>query len=241
MRACANLKPKLGAVAKENPSGMMRLREPVTLGIFMKLFSSEIAIVAGIFCLFSANANAEQCRDIKDDAKRLACFDAMATAAAPAPTPATLAPASRWEISDSKSPVDDSSQVSAGNQSTTDAGKQAGIYIRCREHKIEAYVAASEFWGSSERSVPVTFRINDAPATKQYWHSATGNALTSGAFVPSEKQASAFIASLPENGRLFLRVDDFQGIPHDMTFALDGITEVKSRLAEACRAKPRGK
>jgi hypothetical protein len=85
---CLDLKPKLGAVAKENPSGMMSLRAPVILGIFMKLFSSEIAIVAGIFCLFSAEANAEQCRDIKDDANRLACFDAMATAAAPAPTPA---------------------------------------------------------------------------------------------------------------------------------------------------------
>ncbi len=200
---------------------------------------SEFALAVSL-ALLTTNARSESCRDISDTAKRLACFDAITTTA-PGPSGPAAAPVSRWQINESKSPVDDSLQVAAVNQSTTDAGKAAILMIRCKEHDTEFFVSADEFWGLSigGRPIPVTYRVNDAPATKQAWTPGSGSsARGSSAFVPNVKQALAFMASLPEGGRLFLRVEDFQGIGHDMTFNLDGITEVKSRVADACRPKP---
>lgn len=206
-----------------------------------------------IFTATAAPALADDlasCRSIKDNLARLTCYDAAADKSAPsenspttpdaaAPTPAK----STWSIEDGKSPVDDSPQVDAMQIATIGQGKTAALMIRCREHRLEVAVAAQEFWGISigDQRISVLYRVNDTPAVKQDWNPGRGgSALSSSAFYPDKSSVAAFLASLPEHGTFFIRAFDFQGIPHDMTFPLDGIGDVKQRVNAACRL-PAGK
>jgi hypothetical protein len=161
------------------------------------------------------------------------------TAPATAPTPAnTVAEKSSWSIEDSKSPVDDSPQVQATQTIKLDGDKWAALLVRCKEHETEIIVAAQQFWGTSigGELVPVLYRINDAPPVEQKWHPGHGgSALSSSAFFPDAKKAPAFLATLPDSGKIFFRVADFQGVTHDMTFPLDGIDEIRARVSASCK------
>ena len=94
------------------------------------------------------------------------CLMASATASAQ-PT---------WSIVESKSPADDSPQVSAGM-----VVADAALILRCREHSTEA-AFSTKSTNLGDKPVTVRFRINSEDPIKEIWRpSVDGRA----AFAPN--------------------------------------------------------
>ncbi len=205
----------------------------------------------GAFVIATAPALADDfasCRSIKDNLARLTCYDAaadkapqdgQAAATKAGDLKADMSKTSRT-FEDSKSPVDDSPQVIATDASQSSSGKQTALIVRCKEHRTEIFIAAQDFWGTSfgNEQVPVLYRVNNSAPVEQKWNPGHGSALASFAFFPDAAKAAMFLVGLPDTGKIFFRVTDFQGATHDMTFALDGIDEVRSRVGAACKWPP---
>jgi hypothetical protein len=150
---------------------------------------------------------------------------ATKAATIPSPTAPPDTEQSKWNITESKSPVDDSPEISA--MLFSERGK-AALALRCKEKKTEAVIVPDAFIGSSE-TLRVLYRINDGKATEARWHPSTSG---KGAFVPN---AVSFIKLLPDDGDLFVRVHDFQGSGHDASFRLGAVSDVRSKIATLCR------
>lgn len=171
------------------------------------------------------------CRGIQDNAARLKCFDdAMAPASGPNAPPsaspwAAAKPKERWEIRQSKSPIDDRPEI-AGALVARD-GKTV-LIARCKEGSTELAVVPDEFLGSSGERRAI-LRINDGAAVAETWSSSNGG---KGAF---SRSAIATLRALPDNGTFFLRINDFRGVGHDATFDLGNISEVRTAISETCR------
>lgn len=130
-----------------------------------------------------------------------------------------------WSITESKSPLDGSPQIS-GVLASTDGSAWLGL--RCEEKKTEAYVNTSSLLGGRDPR-RVTYRLDEGkPSDVRWTPSSTGNRL----FSPS---GVAFIKSLPDKGKLFFRVFGNDGTSTDATFALVAVTELKDKIASACR------
>ncbi|NUU40364.1 type VI secretion system-associated protein TagO [Tardiphaga robiniae] len=165
------------------------------------------------------------CKKITPDDARLKCYDSMFTedAAKPGASPAPK-PASEWSITDSKSPVDDSPQITAIIEGEN---KDEGLILRCMERKIEAAVAPGAYFFASERA-QVLIRINDLPPSTSTWSVSSNNKAV---FAPS---AEDFIKLLPDDGKLFVRVTGFQGKQTDATFNLVKVSAARDRIVAAC-------
>jgi hypothetical protein len=168
---------------------------------------------------------ATACRAIKDNAARLKCYDNLPATGGPA------AAASPWSITQSKSPLDDSDQV-AGLLVATDG--EGSLLVRCRETITGAAVSpkleeiASSWFGS----IRVVYRVNDDKPVETNWkRSTTGKA----AFAPGVPDAIEFIRSLRDDGKLFVRVIESGGRRHDTFFNLGNVSEIRNRIAVACR------
>src|SRR5436190_10376958 len=117
---------------------------------------------------FAAGAQAQEglkrCHEIKDDAERLKCYDALDTSA---PNQTGNQQEADWEIHDEKSPLDDSPLMSASLRSTD--GK-AYLLMRCKDRKTELAVNK---WGFIRcgTDVRVVYRIDQEPAVEGPWNS----------------------------------------------------------------------
>jgi hypothetical protein len=130
-----------------------------------------------------------------------------------------------WSITENKSPLDGSPQIS-GVLASKDGSARLGL--RCEEKRTEAYVNTSSFLGVRDTR-RVIYRLDEGkPFDVQWTPSSTGNRV----FSPS---GVAFIKSLPDKGRLFFRVFGFDGAPIDATFELASVAELKNKIASACR------
>jgi hypothetical protein len=106
----------------------------------------------------------KSCKAISNDQERLKCFDSLF---ADKPNPPNAADKSasegNWQIEESKSPTDGSSQVVAANL----VGDTV-LILRCKEQTTEAAFSTKyNYLGS--RTVDVTLRINDDKSFKQVW------------------------------------------------------------------------
>ena len=130
-----------------------------------------------------------------------------------------------WSITESKSPLDGSAQIS-GALASKDGSAWLGL--RCEEKKTEAYVNTSSFLGVRDMR-RVIYRLDEGKPFDVRWApSITGNRV----FSPS---GVAFIKSLPDKGKLFFRVFGFDGAPTYATFELVSVAELKNKIASACR------
>ncbi|WP_158816172.1 type VI secretion system-associated protein TagO [Methylocapsa sp. S129] len=190
------------------------------------------------------------CKAIPDAARRLACYDSAATPPSTQTTPnadatataalaaAITTPPSAWSFDESKSPIDDSLQVAASNQTEEGNGKNAMLIVRCKEHQTDLFIGSTDFWGIfvGDQRVPVLYRVNELPAVEQKWIPGRGGSISSSsAFMPDERNLARILSALPDHGKIFFRVTDYQGVYHDMTFKLDGIDAVRQRVGAACK------
>lgn len=187
-------------------------------------------LVTAAFLALSATTDAapaqeayKLCKLVKEDGDRLKCFDA----AVADPSPATHeAVRLGWDVKEDKAPIDDSARVIAALLG--DDNKNA-LILRCSEGQSVAAVAFDGFLGLDD-SIKVIYRIGEGAAISATWISMKGK----GAISPL-KTAIPLMKALPDNGKFFFRVYDFQGLVHDALFDLGNISDVRAKIAAACK------
>ena len=187
-------------------------------------------IIACAGLLLATGAHAQEalklCRQIKDDGERLKCYDGIDVSASnPASPPAESKQAGApWLITDEKSPLDDSPQVSAA---LTSSDSRSHLLMRCKDRKTEVAVSIRGFIKCGP-DVRVVYRVDQGQATETPWNAHSTCYL---ALAPSP---IPFIRALADDGKIYVRMFDHHGTPHDALFNLGKISEVRSRLAQAC-------
>jgi len=187
-------------------------------------------IIACAGLLLAAGAHAQEalklCRQIKDDGERLKCYDGIDVSASnPAGPPADSKQAGApWLITDEKSPLDDSPLVSAA---LTSSDGRSHLLMRCKDRKTEVAVSIRGFIKCGP-DVRVIYRVDQSEATEIPWNAHSTCYL---ALAPSP---IPFIRSLTDDGKIYVRMFDHHGAPHDALFNLGKVSEVRSRLAQAC-------
>jgi Type VI secretion system VasI, EvfG, VC_A0118 len=187
-------------------------------------------IIACAGLLLAAGAHAQEalklCRQVKDDGERLKCYDGIdVSASTPAGPPADSKQAGApWLITDEKSPLDDSPLVSAALASSDG---RSHLLMRCKDRKTEAAISIRGFIKCGP-DVRVVYRVDQSEATEIPWNAHSTCYL---ALAPSP---IPFIRSLTDEGKIYVRMFDHHGAPHDALFNLGKVSEVRSRLAQAC-------
>ncbi|WP_198029413.1 type VI secretion system-associated protein TagO [Bradyrhizobium sp. WSM3983] len=162
--------------------------------------------------------------------ERLKCVDELLGEAAEPTTPAPPR-AQNWIISETTSPVDYKPQIAAqtmGRPATKDA--PSSISIRCRASRTELMIATSPSWKQPpEGEVKVVYQVNDDPSIEDRWRAAEG-----GRSLAFQGDVVRLLRSLPEDGRLLIRVYAGKTPPYESTFQLTGLDSVRRKLATAC-------
>jgi len=145
-------------------------------------------------------AEVKSCKAISDDKERLKCFDGLLGRPSKAQNPSEEkqvgespeAKQGNWSIDETKS-SNGSPQVVAAN-----LVGDIVLILRCKDQKTEA-AFSTRYNYLGYQSVDVQLRINDQTPAKEVWKpSMDGRA----AFSPD---AIAFIQSLPDNGKLWIK------------------------------------
>jgi hypothetical protein len=187
-------------------------------------------IIACAMLVFAGAAKAQDasCRQIKDDGKRLKCYDRLDRSSSNArerPGQSRRGDDTGWIITDEKSPLDDSPLVSAALASTDE---RSHLLLRCKDRKTEAAVSMTGFIKCGP-DVRVAYRIDQEQAVETPWRSHPSCYL---ALVPAP---IPFIRALTDGGKVFVRMYDNHNAPNDASFSLGNVSKIRSRLAEACR------
>lgn len=176
---------------------------------------------------FTAGAQAQEavrlCRQIKDDGDRLKCYDRIDTPSSSS-AGTTTEPAAAWEVSEEKSPLDDTPLVQAMLRSNDD---KAQLLMRCKERKTEVAVLIRGFIKCGT-DVRVVYRVDERQSVDGPWNPSKSCYL---AIAPSP---IPFIRALPDQSKIYFRLFDHHGAPNDAQFNLGKVSEVRSRLAKAC-------
>lgn len=139
-----------------------------------------------------------------------------------------------WEVSTSKSPVDDSESVVLRIDSNETIVKYSqeetpALILRCAEKETAAFISFGVYLGL--RSTTITHRLDKEPAKTQTWSLSTDN---KAAFIPKPIQ---FINELARHEVLFVRVTPYGESPKDLTFKLLGLSDKVEALKSACKWK----
>jgi len=170
------------------------------------------------------------CKSLRDDAARLQCFDRAVSNAPTARVVDTklIEVESDWQISESRSPADDSIQFAAVLPAVEGT---AAFVLRCNNRTTDVYISLRTYVGGVE-PLPLTYRFDDGPATETRWNpSREGGAI----FVGTPTLAIAFARTLPDDATFYVKARDFQGRSTDLTFKLGPVSDIRSKIAAACR------
>jgi len=161
---------------------------------------------------------------------RLKCVDELLGEMAEKPDTAP-SQGPNWIISETTSPVDYRPQIAAlttARAASPDA--PSSLAIRCRAHRTELIVSTTGSW----KQVPdgegkVVLRINEEPPVEQRWRAVeTGKSLA----FPGD--VVRLLRSMPDGGRILVKVYAGKGLPSENTFQLDGLDSVRRKIATAC-------
>ena len=188
-------------------------------------------IIACAIVVFAAGAKAQDalkpCRQIKDDGKRLKCYDSLDRSSSSVRErlgQSRPGGATAWIITDEKSPLDDSPLVSAALPSSDD---RSHLLMRCKDRKSQIAVSSTGFINCGP-NVRVIYRMNQEQPVETPWRSHQSCYL---ALAPTP---IPFIGALADHGKVFVRMYDNHDAPYDALFSLGNVSKIRSRLAEAC-------
>src|SRR5215212_8652868 len=138
---------------------------------------------------------------------------------------------SNWMISETTSPVDYKPQITA--LTTAPASSQdapSSLAIQCRAQRTELIISTTGSWKHApDGVVKVIYRINQQPPVEQHWKPAeTGRSL---AF---EGDVVRFLRSMPDGGRILVKVYAGKAPAYESTFKLVGLDPVRRKVAAAC-------
>ena len=162
--------------------------------------------------------------------ERSKCLDEVLQEMAETPDPAQPQ-GPNWIISETTSPVDYKPQIAAlttAHASSQDAPSALTIY--CRAHRTGLTISTIGFWKqATDGELKVEYRINTEPSVEQRWIAAeTGKSLA----FPGD--VVRFVRSMPDSGRILVKVYAGQGPPYESTFQLTGLDPVRRKIAAAC-------
>jgi hypothetical protein len=188
-------------------------------------------IIACAIAVFAVGAQAQDalnpCRQIKDDGKRLKCYDRLDRSSSNVrekPRQSRPGGDTAWIITDEKSPLDDSPLVSAALPSSDD---RAHLLMRCKDRKTEVAVSMTGFI-KCDSDVRVIYRIDQEQPVETPWRSHPS------CYLALASTPIPFIRALGDGGKVFVRMYDNHNAPNDAVFSLGNVSKIRSRLAEAC-------
>jgi hypothetical protein len=202
-------------------------RATLATGLCLSVVCMNAIAPASAQTVLEIIAGLKFCRTLKDDAQRLKCFDGL-VADKSSEQPMTPEASAVWAIDESKSPIDDSPQITGTLHATGESSSEAALFLRCKERKTEAFFARRFAYLGTGNPVKVLTRINDGQPIETMWNPSTDG---TGVFAPSAVQ---FIRSLPDKGKLFIRAFGSQGRTVDGEFSLGNVSEIRDKISVAC-------
>jgi Type VI secretion system VasI, EvfG, VC_A0118 len=166
--------------------------------------------------------------------ERLKCVDELLGEMGEKPdTTSALGP--NWIISETTSPVNYQPQITA--LTATRAASQdapSSLAVHCRAHRTELIVSTTGSWKQvPDGDVKVVHRINEEPSVEQRWRTVeTGKGLA----FPGD--VVRFLRSIPDGGRILVKVYAGKSLPSESTFQLAGLDAVRRKIAMACNWPP---
>src|SRR5215212_7501165 len=160
--------------------------------------------------------------------ERLKCVDELLQEMAPE---AAQPQGSNWIISETTSPVDYSPQITALiTEPASSQDAPSSLAIQCRAQRTELIISTTGSWKHApDGVVKVVYRIDEQPPVEQRWKPAeTGRSL---AF---EGDVVRFLRSMPDSGRILVKVYAGRAPAHESTFKLVGLDPVRRKVAAAC-------
>jgi hypothetical protein len=154
-------------------------------------------------------------------------------AGAPGEAPARAMPRAiggdRWVISETTSPLDYTPMVTASISLQSGASRmKLSIYCRRGRTDVELASDAPDTATGSLRDIVVTHSITHTASIAQRWD-------VRGSIASFKGDAVAFLRSLPDQGELGVRMSDDKSVLHEGRVVLDGLKQVRDRLASACK------
>jgi hypothetical protein len=162
--------------------------------------------------------------------ERLKCVDQLLQQMEEAPDRAPP-PGPNWIVSETTSPVDYKPQIAA---STTARGASpdapSSFAIRCRARRTELIISTTGSWKqAADGLVKVVYQVNEEPPVEQRWRVAeAGRSLS----FPGD--VVRFLRSMPDGGRILIKVYAGKTPPYVNTFQLVGLDPVRRKIAAAC-------
>jgi hypothetical protein len=156
-----------------------------------------------------------------------------------------------WVVSETRSPVDYSPQISAMIASTPSPGNWGMSFsLHCRQGRTEALFVIPDFARfPAGNSFPVEYFTvsQDAIRTRaveRRWVERRGvekrwDEVSRSVDAGLTGDAVAFLKSLPDDGMLSVRVRDRNAVTHDAEFPLKDFGPVREKIAAACNWPPR--
>ena len=191
-------------------------------------------MLAGVMALLAVGTahTSEDCADISNDQRRLACYDAEYR-------PATERQiVSEWNVNEKTSPIDDSKTVVLRTESIEPVIGRFGrdsrpsLILRCHENTTVMYMSFDEHHMADIQGYGrVTMRVDQQDAvTRDMLASTDHKALglwNGGRSIPA-------IRSLFDADVLTVRVTPYSESPITVQFPIGGLEEAISPLREAC-------
>jgi len=159
--------------------------------------------------------------------ERLECLENLSRNSVPA-RPASAA--DNWIVSETMSPVDYTPIVTAtkfSRDASNDSSMQ--LSIRCRAGRTELVVAGPVFSRSRE-DYAISYRINDDSPMR-----LAATPPSSGTGVAFTGDVVRLLQSLPEEGKIAVRLVTRTGAAQEGHFLLGGLEMVREKLAAACK------
>ena len=137
-----------------------------------------------------------------------------------------------WIVSETTSPVDYTPQISAlttARAAPRDAA--SSLAILCRAGRTELVISTTGSWNQGAAGeVKVAYRINEEPPIEQRWKTAeTGRSLV------FQGDVVRFLRSMPDGGRILVKVYAGNAAPYESTFQLVGLEPIRRKIATACK------
>jgi hypothetical protein len=161
---------------------------------------------------------------------RLKCVDELLGEMAETP-PSASPQGPNWIVSETTSPVDYRPQIAAlttVRASSHDA--PSSLAIHCRAHRTELRISTSGSWKQvPDGDVKVVYRINEEPPVERRWKTAEA-----GRSLAFPGDVVRLLRSMPDGGRILVKVYAGKDAPNESTFQLAGLESVRRQIAPAC-------
>lgn len=203
----------------------------------------KIASVAALVLLASTfNASGQEdpkaCAVMSDAGQRLLCYDGIfkETKSSEQASPAVNA---KWQLSTTKSKIDDSATTTVTLDSDDDfAGKYGGrekatMIIRCQENATSLYfIIGDHFLSDIQGYGEVTYRIDDRKAATKGFDVSTDNKALG---LWSGGTAIPFVKQILGSKSLVIRVTPYSESAITATFDTSGADEAVKPVRENCK------